>query len=218
MESELIGGLLEEIHQFRLFADSIDYRDCYAWECNYDGWGDIYRLFEAVLSGVAADRVSGHVLEQMVYIIARDNEPEHLIDVLPGYPEWFGILCRHSLHMDEPEARWQFADRLPQTEVSDGCRRCIIRFLEDEDEYVSRRALLVLPRIMPGKVEAYADLFWNRRKYSGELEQYQKLAVLTALKEAGSPQWTKYARLVGQEDEEWLRLAAAGCVPQDVRP
>ena len=187
----MIEGLLEEIHQFRLFADSIDYRDCYAWECNYDGWGGIYRLFEAVLSGVAADRVSGHVLEQMVYIIARDNEPE---------------------------ARWQFADRLPQTEVTDGCRRFIIRFLEDEDEYVSRRALLVLPRIMPGKVEAYADLFWNRRKYSGELEQYQKLAVLTALKEAGSPQWTKYARLVGQGDEEWLRLAAAGCGPQDVRP
>ena len=34
------------------------------------------------------------------------------IDGLLEYPEWFGILCRYSLPMDEPEARWQFADRL----------------------------------------------------------------------------------------------------------
>ena len=56
------------------------------------------------------------------------------------------------------------------------------------------------------------------RKYSGELEQYQKLAVLTALKEAGHGTWSVSSWLVGQGDEEWLRLAAAGCEPQDVRP
>ena len=47
------------------------------------------------------------------------------IDGLLEYPEWFGILCRYSLPMDEPEARWQFADRLPRAEVPDGCRKCI---------------------------------------------------------------------------------------------
>ncbi len=63
------------------------------------------------------------------------------------------------------------------------------------------------------EVHHYADLFWNRKKYPRELEQYQKLAVLTALKAVESPRWTKYAQLVGQEDEEWLRLAAVGCKP-----
>ena len=53
----------------------------------------------------------------------------------------------------------------------------------------------------------------NRKKYPCELEQYQKLAVLTAIKAVESPRWTKYAQLVGQEDEEWLSRAAVGCKP-----
>ena len=98
------------------------------------------------------------------------------IDGLLEYPEWFGILCRYSLPMDEPAAPGRGSRRVQE-------------------------------------VHHYADLFWNRKKYPRELEQYQKLAVLTALKAVESPRWTKYAQLVGQEDEEWLRLAAVGCKP-----
>lgn len=46
-----------------------------------------------------------------------------------------------------------------------------------------------------------------------EIQGFRLFVVLTALKAVGSPQWAKYARLVGQEDEEWLRLAAVGCKP-----
>ena len=46
-----------------------------------------------------------------------------------------------------------------------------------------------------------------------EIQGFRLFAVLTALKAVESPRWTKYAQLVGQEDEEWLRLAAVGCKP-----
>ena len=46
-----------------------------------------------------------------------------------------------------------------------------------------------------------------------EIQGFRLFAVLTALKAGESPRWTKYAQLVGQEDEEWLRLAAVGCKP-----
>ncbi|RHB38938.1 hypothetical protein DW886_25495 [Enterocloster aldenensis] len=46
-----------------------------------------------------------------------------------------------------------------------------------------------------------------------EIQGFRLFAVLTALKAVGLPRWAKYAQLVGQEDEEWLRLAAVGCKP-----
>ena len=46
-----------------------------------------------------------------------------------------------------------------------------------------------------------------------EIQGFRLFVVLTALKAVESPRWTKYAQLVGQEDEEWLRLAAVGCKP-----
>ena len=46
-----------------------------------------------------------------------------------------------------------------------------------------------------------------------EIQGFRLFAVLTALKAVESPRGTKYAQLVGQEDEEWLRLAAVGCKP-----
>lgn len=74
------------------------------------------------------------------------------------------------------------------------------------------------------EVHHYADLFWNRKKYPRELEQYQKLAVLTALKAVESPRWTKYAQLVGQEDEEaetcsrWMQCLMGGTLMAETFP
>ena len=62
-----------------------------------------------------------------------------------------------------------------------------------------------------GKILNYKYIAYRFGKMP--VEQYQKLALLTALKAVESPRWTKYAQLVGQEDEEWLRLAAVGCKP-----
>ena len=47
----------------------------------------------------------------------------------------------------------------------------------------------------------------NRKKYPRELEQYQKLAVLTALKAVESPRWTTCSRWMqaSWEGRKWLK-------------
>ena len=109
-----------------------------------------------------------------------------MAEYLSRYTEWFMKLGELSLLLNEPEARWQFAIRLK--EMTDKKRAGVLleKFVNDDNEYVSRRALMELPALLPDKVEAYSTWFWPRDVY-GDWQEYQRMAVLTALKEIRSP-------------------------------
>mgnify|MGYP006922389416 CR=1 FL=1 len=47
------------------------------------------------------------LLAEMLYLIARDNEGEGLIQRTARHPAWFEALCRCAVRSPEPEARWQ---------------------------------------------------------------------------------------------------------------
>ncbi|MBO5145587.1 MAG: hypothetical protein J6C19_08650 [Lachnospiraceae bacterium] len=38
--------------------------------------------------------------------------PPHLLIETLDYPEWFELLCRHSIETDYYNARWQFAEQI----------------------------------------------------------------------------------------------------------
>ena len=172
------------------------------WETYYDEWNTIYTLYAHVLENCSAIYADTHQLDEMIYIIARDNECEWLIHKTVQYTDWFETLCRHCIQTNEGDAKWQFASQLPVCQCDRETKNLILVFAEDREEYVCRRALLAMPAIRPDKVECYAELFWNRKLYDDELQKYQKMAVLEALKKINSPLLSQYLEMAKVEEEK----------------
>jgi len=171
------------------------------WECNYEQWNDIYNAFENFLRETDPNQWSDNEKERLVYIIARDNEIGRLTDILPE-PALI-VLAKHAIGHGNRDDKWQLATHLHKLSDRQLAETLLDAFVNDEDEYVSRRALMELAKVQSDKVEHYAELFWNRSKY-GDMDEYQKMAVLYALKEINSKQLNKYIRLAKQDGRRYL--------------
>lgn len=60
-----------------------------------------------------------------------------------------------------------------------------------------------LPALLPDKVEAYSTWFWPRDVY-GDWQEYQRMAVLTALKEIRSPLLGEYLKRAREDGRIYL--------------
>ena len=132
------------------------------WEVDYPYWNDTYSAFCHVLTQMDAETADSVLLDEMVYLIARDNEAEGFIQETTSHPQWFERLCRRAAASNESEAEWQFAAFLPECPCSQEIKDMILDFAKDPNEYVSRRALLAMPALRPDCVEQFAPLFWSR--------------------------------------------------------
>ena len=172
-----------------------------AWEVDYPAWNDIFDAFCHVLTQMDAETADSILLDEMVYLIARDNEAEGFIQETISHPQWFERLCRRAAASNESEAKWQFAAYLSECPCSQEVKDMILDFAKDPNEYVSRRALLAMPTLRPDCVEQFAPLFWERNCYSPELQEYQRIAVLISLDAIHSdllPQYLEWAKQDGQ--------------------
>ena len=188
--------LLLEIRKFREWANAVypgmnQNEIPGEWETGYCLWKQIKEQFYIVLENSDPDVYTDSVLSELVYIIARDNEVEDLADCVCEHDKWFLRICELSLETQENETKWQLAARLDEAKDRIQACRLLERFIMDEDEYVRRRALLVLPKLMPEKVEQYAVLFWNQDQY-GDRQEYQRMAILTMLLDVHSPLLPEY--------------------------
>ena len=89
-----------------------------AWEVDYPAWNDIFDAFCHVLTQMDAETADSVLLDEMVYLIARDNEAEGFIQETTSHPQWFECLCRRAAASNENEAKWQFAAYLPECSCS----------------------------------------------------------------------------------------------------
>ena len=124
-----------------------------AWEVDYPAWNDIFDAFCHVLTQMDAETADSVLLDEMVYLIARDNEAEGFIQETTSHPQWFEYLCRKAAASNESEAKWQFAAYLPECPCSQEVKDMILDFAKDPNEYVSRRALLAMPALRPDCVD-----------------------------------------------------------------
>ena len=175
-----------------------------AWEVEYPYWNDTYSAFCHVLTQMDAETADSILLDEMVYLIARDNEAEGFIQETISHPEWFECLCRRAAASNENEAKWQFAAYLPECSCSQKVRDIILDFAKDPNEYVSRRALLAMPALRPDCVEQFAPLFWERNCYSLELQEYQRIAVLVSLDAIHSDLLPQYLERAKQDGRSYL--------------
>lgn len=204
--------LLRAIQTFKAWANMtfpgrMPYEIGGEWETEYNAWDTIVTAFEKVIKNSKPSEYTDSQLAELVYIIARDNECETLAEFLSDDDEWFVKICELTLQSQEPDAKWQLAIRLKEVKDKKQAGFLLEKFVQDDNEYVNRRALMELPELLPEKVEAYSKQFWHRNLY-GPIQEYQRMAVLTALKKVNSPLLEEYLIKADEDGRKYLVLHA----------
>lgn len=153
----------------------------------------------------ATEKATQENIDDLLYVIARDNECSTIMTALEQHSEWFSLLCRCSLDTDYINAKWQFVEHLSDYQGEDNLQELVFTFLDIGDEYTERLALKALADIYPEKAEKYAIDFWNRKKYDDE---YQKIMVLHVLYQIHSPKLQLYLEMAEQTNCKYLKLNA----------
>lgn len=154
------------------------------WECAYPDWPSIYTAVKDVLS---REDALGHLgdsgIESILYLLARDNECEIIAKALAENPEILIALAHAALQASERDSKWQIASRLRNIQVlPHDAEALLLKFVEDDDEYVRRHALLALGDMRSSRTEDLAQKAWESD------DEYQRIAALWALKAYGSHQ------------------------------
>ncbi len=160
----------------------------------------------SIINKYPSSSATEQIIDDLLYIIARDNECENIIGEVSKRDDWFALLCRYSLRTSYTNAKWQFAAYLKNYKGCDDLKNLIFEFLSTGDEYTERRALQSLAYIYPEQAEKYAIEFWNRNKY--EDDEYQKIMVLHVLYQIHSPKLKSYLEIAEKSSYEHLRLNA----------
>ncbi len=171
------------------------------WECNYENWNEIYLAFEKLMTHTHPNDLTDKQKDRLLYIIARDNETEYLSSILND--DFLLLLTEHSIIDGKKNDKWQLAIQLYRLVDRQKALQLLENFVDDDDEYVNRRALMELARVNSDKVEFYAQKFWNKNKY-GEMEEYQKMAVLQSLSLINSKIIDSYINLALQSGQKNL--------------
>ena len=174
--------LFTEIDKFDLWAQSnfdIPQDDIGGeWECDYNSWEAIYKSFEEFIMVTDPNKLSSIEKDKLLYIIARDNEPENLAELLDE--QYLIVLAEHSISNGKKDDKWQLAVQLYKLRDREKALSLLDKFVNDEEEYVNRRSLMELAKLKSDKTERYAERFWHKDKYA-EMEEYQKIAVIHSL-------------------------------------
>lgn len=138
-----MSALAHEVAKFRQWAvvrQSPGFRpDQYShgaeWECDYPDWQQLYAAVADFLA--AAHRIlTDAELELLLYVLARDNEDEHVLETLKQFPSIAAQLAEAAVSFSDVDARWQAAVLAGHI----GSAAAVRRFLDDKAEYVRRRA------------------------------------------------------------------------------
>jgi len=171
------------------------------WECGYKNWRSIYDSFDEFVRKTDPKSLTSAVKERLLYIIARDNEIERLSKLLDE--SFLVVLTEHSILYGHRDDKWQLAVQLYKLADRSKALTLLERLVNDDDEYVNRLSLMELARLKSDQVERYAESFWHKDRY-GEMEEYQKIAVLHALKMIDSKLLPTYLELAKQSGQQHL--------------
>jgi HEAT repeat protein len=155
------------------------------WECNYPDWARLHRAVEELLRTRACSTWTAAERRDLLYVLARDNEIEHVarlvVDGLP--PDDLLALVETAIADGEGDARWQLAERLPELAALEPARveQLLVRLAGDPEEYVRRRALGALGRIGSAHAERLALAAWDEDHDSQQWTRMNVLAVLAVI-------------------------------------
>ena len=189
-----------EIEKFRSWAS--DYpQDTRSgeWECDYEEWSSLNAAFLSFVENKVPSELTKTEVADLVYVIARDNEIEDLIEAVALNEELFKLLLSYVLHSTEADAKWQFAVALGQNTLNHAIAEdALLKLVNDADEYTSRMALQSLGKIGSAHAENLCVKAWDSNR------EYQRIMALWVLKEIDSKELTKYLELALVDDRKYV--------------
>jgi HEAT repeat protein len=192
-------ALRDEVERFRRWADD-QVGHSGEWEADYPNWETIY---DAVRVTLSQDVLSTSDVDVMLYVLARDNECEVVLDELVTRPKHLLLLataCKSDTA--DVDARWQLAVGLGKLQDATAIS-LLRRFMDDPDEYVRRRALLAC---------ASRDLVFAEQRAFNVLtapEEYTRLAALSVLKDVRSGRLPAAIELLRNDPSSHVRKKVA---------
>jgi HEAT repeat protein len=132
----------------------------------------------------------------LLYVIARDNEVEHVLSLLSDSQTL--ALAAFAVSEGEPDAKWQLSVRLGQLEPAIETEEVLLQFASDANEYVRRRTIMTMADLGLKSTEPHAWAAWN----SGD--QYQRMAALHVLQRLQSGQLGHFIELALADGREHL--------------
>lgn len=168
-----------------------------------------------VIENIDFSNAAEQIADDLLYLIARDNEVGIVINKLLDYCGWFSILCQRSLHSPYTNAKWQFVEKLSEYNGDNCLKNLVYDFLNAGDEYTERMALKALADIYPQDAEKYAVMFWEREKF--ENSEYQKMMALDVLNKIHSPKLAHYLDEADKSDFKYLKESAKNIRRQNCR-
>ncbi len=159
-----------EIDKFIQWADKQENKSV-EWECLYPHWQSIY---DEVNKCIKKNKLSDAEIDLILYALARDNESEIVKDSLIEYPHTGLSIAKNGWNYGDKDARWQIASLLGKIKSSESID-LLKKLVEDNDEYVRRRALLSLSLVDKGFAEKFA-IKWIKSDF-----EYSRLVALDVL-------------------------------------
>ncbi|KUY75792.1 HEAT repeat domain-containing protein [Burkholderia sp. RF4-BP95] len=195
-----LNTLHEQVEKFREWAALYPVRQrSVEWECEYGDWEALWDASLAVVDSLAPAAWTATACADLLYAIARDHTLEHISSMLWTQPDALLALARASIDASEPNAKWQLAARLGGLgSHAAEAEALLLRLVDDEDEYVRRRALLALGALKSAHAEALAERAWHTG------HEYQRIAVLWVLKNIQSGKLAQYVKLAEEDGREYV--------------
>lgn len=133
---------MEQVEKFKRWA-SEHTRTAAAgeWETEYLEWESIYQAAAELVDGIPVSEWYHDTLDNFLYILARDNECENILELLVQHPAQLIGIAGHAVVYQDPDTRWQVAFGLGEIATeNEEVKNLSNQFLQDGNEYVRRRA------------------------------------------------------------------------------
>lgn len=201
--SVAFGILTQEAAKFRAWAATYDDIGTNGErETEYEDWGHAHIAVDDALKAAPLSTWPSAVVDDLLYLLARDNECERTVYLIAQYPEALLWIAEVVSDRGEWEAKWQVADRLGHAGIAlERCGVALTRLANDPHEYVRRRTLKTLVRLGAPDAETYALKSWAE---SGETRTWARMAALAALKQIGSAHYVALLAHAFSDSDELL--------------
>jgi HEAT repeat protein len=213
---ELRQSLEAEVTKFRVWADNYPISERSGeWECGYSEWQDIYNAFRAYVQPTGYRNWDQKITEDLLYLIARDNECEALIRETAKRSDDLLYLAENAVSSQERDTKWQIAVELGKLNTQrDIAEKLLLQFAHDPEEYVRRRALMALADLGSTQIEELAAVAWDTIPdwdwdTTSEFQAHSRIAALYSLRKVGSSKLEEYlARAEGSGQRFLVEYAA----------
>ena len=195
---------LHEVERFRTWASTVPKERSAEWESEYPEWGDAYKATFVFLESVVIEELDEKTKDELLFILAADNECEMISDELEKYPNKLIHLAQTAISSVHKDAKWQLATALGRLSVQTPQSESVLSmFATDDYEYTRRRALRALAEFNSPLVRGLIEPAWSSN------DEYQRMGVLEALFMVQSPELERYLKLAEEDGREYLARYAA---------